>query len=548
MRIFKGMSFLRHEKQKSGNYLSICESYRDDKGTPKQKILYRLGKVEDYSAETLRRIGSRLYTLGGGKLEDLLKQDEAKEVGRYNYGFPMVCKQLLACYQMHTLLVRLARKHNLAFDLYRAVLLMLCDRLNDPLSKLGSHTLQDEYVGIDHVELHHLYRALDKLCEHSALIQRHIYEQNKTLFNYELDVVFYDVTTFYFDSEVEQPGALRQMGFSKDGKIGKTQVVFALLVDSNKNPLGYRVYSGNYFEGHTFKDIVAQLRQEYCIKQVVIVADRGMMSKANLQLFEDEQLGAGYQFIVGERLKNLAEHAKAYLTDLKNYTTVYWKNDDGNEITLRYCTYQYNTKTLIGSYSQSRADKDKFDRQQRIAKAEHLLKQPSQLQKKAARYFLKRTDEAVYELDKEKIAQAERYDGFVVIATNATALSPEQVLEKYKDLYRIEQTFRTFKSYLETRPMFHWTDQRICGHLCMCYISFCLLNYLQQRLRAQNIVSSEQTIRRMLVKMQLSKLEQNGNTIYLRSSLDEQTKAMLKAIGLRPPPDMFAEDRIAQYV
>ncbi len=350
------------------------------------------------------------------------------------------------------------------------------------------------------------------------------------------------------------------MGFGKDGKIGKTQVVFALLVDSNKNPLGYRVYSGNYFEGHTFKDMVTRLRQEYCIKQVVIVADRGMMNRTNLQLFEEEQLGGGYQFIVSERLtnglveKNLSERAKAYLTDLKNYTTVCWKNDDGNEITLRYCTYQYNGKTLIGSYSTSRAEKDKFDRRQRIAKAEQLLKHPSQLQKKAARYFLKRTDdlrsrrEATYELDKEKIAHAERYDGFMVIATNATALSPEQALEKYKDLYRIEQTFRTFKSYLETRPMFHWTDQRICGHLCLCYISFCLLNYLQQKLRSQNIVSSEQSIRRMLVKMQLSKLEQNGNTLYLRSSLDEQTKALLKAIGLKPPPDMFAEDRITHYL
>ncbi|MDI6766821.1 MAG: hypothetical protein QME52_08375 [Bacteroidota bacterium] len=187
------MAFLRHEKQKSGNYLSICESYRDENGTPKQKILFRLGKVEDYSAEMLRRIGSRLYTLGGGRLEDLLKQDEAKEVGRYNYGFPMICKQLLVCYELHTLFARLTRKHKLAFDLYQAVLLMLCDRLNDPLSKLGSHTLQDEYVGIGHVELHHLYRTLDKLCEHSTHIQRHIYEQNKTLFNYELDVVFYDL-------------------------------------------------------------------------------------------------------------------------------------------------------------------------------------------------------------------------------------------------------------------------------------------------------------------------------------------------------------------
>jgi transposase len=291
-----------------------------------------------------------------------------------------------------------------------------------------------------------------------------------------------------------------------------------------------------------------RLRQEYCIKQVVIVADRGMMSKANIELFEEDQPGNGYQFIVGERLKNLATAAKTYLTELKNYQTTLWKNDDGEEVTLRYCTYRYQNKLLIGSYSASRAEKDKFERQQRLAKANELLKQPSQLQKKAARYYLKRTEETTYELDEEKIASDERYDGFLVIATNATELSPEQALEKYKDLYRIEHSFRTFKSYLETRPMFHWTDERISGHLCMCYLSYCLLNYLQQKLKAQKFPSTEMMIQRTLTKMQVSKIEQNGHTLYLRSAVDEHTNAILKVIGLQPLPDLCTETRIAQYL
>ncbi len=525
----------------------ICESARVKGKNPQRTPLYRLGKVEDYSAEELQRIGSRLYALGGGKLEELLKKDGAKEVGRYNYGFPLMCRRLLKDYGFDALCGRIRKKHHLSFDMFEALLLMVCDRFNDPLSKLGTHMCQGEYVGVQPIELQYLYRTLDKLCAYNMAIQKHIYETNKTLFNYELDVVFFDVTTFYFDSHVEIPDALRHTGYSKDGKIGKTQVVFALLVDRHKNPIAYRTYAGGFFEGHTLKDAVTTLQQEYCIGKVILVGDRGMLSRKNLELFSEHGIGSQYQFIVGERLKSMSKEAKNYLVDLTHYTTVQWTTEEGENIPLTYCTYRYHDRLVIGTYSQKRANHDQHERQRRIAKAEHLLVHTDELQRKAGRYFLKRSGDTTYELDKQRIEEAARYDGFLAIATNATELQPEEVIERYKDLYKIEQSFRTFKTYLETRPMFHWTDARIQGHLCMCYISFCLLNRLQQQLRASNTPLSENTIRKTLATMQVSKIEQNGNILYLRSALDTPTVQFLKSLKLQTLPDMCTPERLEAY-
>ncbi|MEJ7681745.1 MAG: hypothetical protein WKG06_28645 [Segetibacter sp.] len=120
-----------------------------------------------------------------------------QELSRYNYGFPMVVFQLLRLYDLDVLMKRLGRRHKLSFSLLQHLLLMLCDRFNDPLSKLGSYNLQNEYTGLGQpVELHHIYRTLDYLAANNDIIQTHIYNRNSNLFNCQLDVVFYDVTTF----------------------------------------------------------------------------------------------------------------------------------------------------------------------------------------------------------------------------------------------------------------------------------------------------------------------------------------------------------------
>lgn len=535
------MAFLRKEIKKSGTYLSICESFRDEAGRVQRRVLRHLGNAKDYNEESLERIGRQLIEIAKGPTPE---PQNIQELSRYNYGFPLVILRLLRLYDLDVLMKRLGRKHKLSFSLLQHLLLMLCDRFNDPLSKLGSYNLQNEYTGLGQsVELHHIYRTLDYLAANNDIIQAHIYNRNRNLFNYELDVVFYDVTTFYFHSEVQDEGALRQMGFGKDGKIGKTQILFSLLIDKNKVPIGFQIFKGSQYEGHTFEKAIEKLKAKYNIKRIIVVADSGMLNKANIALFDKGGTAEGFEYIVGDRLKSMDEAAIEHLTNLNNYTTVIIKDSEGKDLPLKYCSYPYNGRTIICTWSEKRAKKDKADREEKIAKAQKMLDQPSNLEKKASRYFIKNTGEKKYTIDQQKIDKQVRFDGFKAIATNAKDITPQLALEKYKDLYKIEQSFRSFKSYFETRPMFHWTDTRIEGHIVLCYISFCLLAFLQNKCSY-----SEQTIRRLLSRMELSKIVQDGEVIWLRSATNEQAEHLLKTIHLKQLPTAISDATIEHYL
>lgn len=539
------MAFLRVEKKKSGKYLRIIESYRDvQTGQSRQRILYSLGKVEDYEPEQLRRIGAKLYELGGGTLKTLLGIDAA-EKGRYNYGYYQVYQKAFSHFGLDRLSTNIQNKHKLKFDFANVLTMMLLERLNTPCSKRSSYFNQGEYLNISPVGLHQLYRTLDKLSDYSDAIQQQIYRTGRNLFNQQLDVVFYDVTTLYFESEKEHEGGIAQKGFGKDGKIGKTQVLFCMLIDRNKQPIGYRLFQGSTYEGHTFEHALADLKDKFWVDKVIVVADRGMLSKVNLQRVRENN----YEFIVGERLRSLPTHVKEQLTKLDTYHKEWLYSDSsGKEVGIRYCTIQYMGRTIIGTYSAKRAKKDRIERETRLKKAQQLLRKPASINKNASRYFLKSEKGDNYILDEAKIALDQKYDGFLAIATNNTELAVTEILDQYKQLYKIEQSFRTFKSHLETRPMFHWNRKRIEGHICLCYIAYTLLNYTLLKLQQKGIKTTEKALRKTLDKMQLSLLEHQGKDVYLRSAPSEDESRVQKALGLKPLPNLFPVEAKSQYI
>lgn len=538
------MAFLRVENKKSGKYLRIVESYRDDFGKTRQRILYSLGKVDDYTPEQLRRIGSKLFELGGGDLKELLGITTV-EKARYNYGYYQVFSKAFKNFGLDFISKNIQKKHKLSFDVQNALLLMLIERLHDPCSKRSSYFNQSEYLGIASVELQHLYRVLDKLSDYNQLIQKQIYQTGRNLFNQKLDVVFYDVTTLYFDSEIVEQESIRQKGFGKDGKIGKTQILFCMLIDRDKQPIGYRIFKGDTFEGHTFAHAIEDLRKEYLIDKVIVVADRGMLSTDNLKQVIDN----GYEFIVGERLRNLPKQIKSYLIDITNYHKE-WRYIDnlGKEILVQFCTIKYKGRIIIGTYSKKRARSDRHKREEKLLTAQKLLNQPSLLAKKAARYFIKKQEKEQYVLDAEKIKKDELYDGFLAIATNNEDLTITEVLDQYKQLYRIEHTFRTFKSHLETRPMFHWTNKRIEGHICLCYIAFTLLNHTLLKLEASGLKTTECKLRKMLDKMQVSLIEQDAQELLLRSAQQPDEQLLQQKLGLKTLPNIMPTRAKSQYI
>jgi transposase len=241
---------------------------------------------------------------------------------------------------------------------------------------------------------------------------------------------------------------------------------------------------------------------------------------------------------IQNEILDLSKYKKLKVTDITN----------SNEIEIQYYLTGHKGKRLISTYSERRAAKDKAERDEKIERAKQFLSNPSTLDKKAKNFYLKKDEKSNYSLDVEKIKHSERFDGFMTIATNNTELSPADILGAYKQLYKIEHSFRTFKTFLETRPMFHWTEHRILGHLALCYISFTLLNYLQLQLQKQGVPQSENQIRKALVKMQMSLISQDQKQYYLRSNTTTNAKQILKALSIREIPDLIPQAAINQYV
>ena len=530
------MAYLRKETKKGKTYLSICENYRNEGGKVQRRVLHSLGNIEAIGAEQLQRIAGKILEAVGKPVAEF----EPEEIKRVNFGFAHVIYHVLQQYKLLDVFRRISSSHKLSYALLKPVLLMLCDRINDPLSKLGSFHLQSEYYGLGSISLQHIYRSLGYLDKYNEHIQKHIYSRNRDLFNYELDVVFFDVTTFYFDSDKVQEDSLGQMGFGKDGKIGKTQIVFSLLIDKNKIPIGFEIFEGNKFEGQTFESALDRLKKKYNIGKVVVVADSGMMNKSNIDFFKKGGKAEQYEYIVGERLKNLPVKIKSQITDKSLYT--YTLQDDEGGV-VKACIVIHDGKTIISTWSAKRAAKDKNEREAKVAKAKALLKNPTLLHKKARHYFIKNAADDKYEIDDKKIKEDEKYDGFKAISTNTTSLALEQILEQYSYLYKIEHSFRTFKSFLEARPMFHWTDQRIRGHLVMCYLSFIVLRYLEEQTKL-----SENNIRRALDKMQLSLIKSNDQTYWMRSAENENTLLLQLCLMLKKLPSTIKEHTIQTYI
>ena len=541
------MPFLKIEQKSSGTYLRITESYRDDEGKSRHRILHNLGKVNDYSPEQLRSIGLKLFELGGGEVRAMLS-GTIEELGRYNYGYQQVYKKALRHYGLDSLLERIRRKHTLSYNFSDAVLLMLLERLQEPGSKRSNYIHQTDYAALEPVYLQHLYRSLDKLADYNELIQTQIFQTGRDIFNLHLDVVFYDVTTLYFESSQEsdeENKQLRKKGFSKDGKVGDTQVLFSMMIDKDKNPVGYQIFKGNTYEGHTLPEAIKVLKKRYAIDKIIIVADRGMMSKVNIEAVTD----SGFEFIVGDRLKNMPSAVQEKLLDIKNYECdwIYTDNDQ-EQVKVRYTTLPYKGKTIIATYSEKRARKDRHDRENLLAKSAVMIARPELVEKKASRYFLKKTEQQKYELDNERIKAIERFDGFLAISTNNTDLDTILLLDQYKQLFKIEHCFRSFKSNLEMRPMFHWTDKRIEGHICLCYIAYTLQHYVLQKLQKLPTPITENILREMLDKMQISLLQHNNEQVYLRSSPQAHETQMQQLLSIKPLPPMLSKAQLLNYI
>ena len=339
-------------------------------------------------------------------------------------------------------------------------------RVAFPGSKLKTTEYLQRYQGLSWNE-DQVYRYLDKLYHHQKQkVQSISYTHSKHILGEDVKVVFYDVTTLYF--EIDHEDELRKTGFSKEGKHQNPQIVLGLLVSSNAYPLAYEIFEGNKFEGHTMLPVVEAFKAKFELNKLIVVAGSGLMSKTNInQLIEK-----GYEFILGARLKKEPDWVKQRLFAL----------DLGNA---ESAVIDKGGLKLVVSWSQKRAKKDAHNRQKGLKKLEKQIKSKkltkANINNRGYNKYLKLDGKISVEIDYQKYEEDAKWDGLKGYITNAE-LSKEQIISNYKNLWHIEKAFRISKSDLKIRPIYHRLNRRIQAHICICFAAYKVYKELERQL------------------------------------------------------------------
>ncbi len=341
-------------------------------------------------------------------------------------------------------------------------------RLVYPTSKLKTVDYLRRYRGVK-IEVDSIYRFLDKLNKnYKETAERIAFEYTKrTLKN--ITVVFYDMTTLYFETEDEDD--LRKIGFSKDGKFQNPQIMIGLLVGEKGYPIGYDIFEGNVFEGHTLIPTIEKIQKKYGFDKPIVVADAGLLSKNNIDNLSKEK----YQFILGARIKNETEAIKKEILEkakeLKN----------GQNIIL---TKPDKTRLII-SYSDKRRKKDKYNREKGIKKLQEKIKSgkltKSNINNRGYNKFLELDGKMTATINNEKIENDKLWDGLKGYITN-TKLSAEKIIKNYRHLWQIEKAFRISKTDLRIRPIYHYRKNRIEAHVCISFVAYVIFKEMERLL------------------------------------------------------------------
>lgn len=325
-----------------------------------------------------------------------------------------------------------------------------------------------------------LYRFMDKFhSKDKEKVERISYEHTRQVLDQGIQIVFYDVTTVYF--EIDEEDAWRKTGFSKEGKHQNPQIVLGLLVSKGGYPLAYDLFEGNQFEGHTMLPILEAFKKKYQLDKLIIVADSGLMSKENLEQLQS----TGYEFMIGARIKNEKQAIKEKITSLK-------LGNGDSKILLK------DDLKLILTYSDDRAKKDRYNREKGLRRLEKQLGRgkltKANINNRGYNKFLHMEGELCISLNRKKIEEDEKWDGLKGYLTNS-ALSKEELLENYGYLWQIEKAFRVAKSELKLRPIFHYKQHRIEAHICLNFVAYKVYKELERLLKIkQSKLSPEKVI------------------------------------------------------
>lgn len=323
-------------------------------------------------------------------------------------------------------------------------------RILEPSSKLQTIKFLRKNFGIYYPK-NKIYDYLLKISELKEMAEDIAYSYATRKYPKTFSLIFYDVTTLYF--ETNKADDLRKNGFSKDNKSNQPQILIGLLVNRDGYPISFDIFQGNTFEGNTLIPSILNLKKKRAIRNLTVVADAGMISFKNIS----ELTKLGLNYIVGARISNLKENLLQKISaELGSTEGVYTKSETDKGI-------------LICNYSIKRANKNRSDRKKQIQKANSQIQNPSSITKRSR--FLTQENKLNFKLNLDLIKKDEQIEGIKGYYTNLSQVNPNLIVSRYKDLWRVEKSFRIAKSDLEARPIYHFKETSIKAHILIVFIS-----------------------------------------------------------------------------
>ncbi|BEP29561.1 IS1634 family transposase [Helicovermis profundi] len=559
--------YLRKIKQKKSGrtYLSIVESYRDkETKKPRSRTIQSLGYLDelykDYTdpIEHFENIVKEMNHESSVKEIDVLvkyKSSEKLSIGtnnRKNFGYAAL-SSIYHTLEIDKFLINRQRSTKIEANTNHIMKLLINSRLLEPGSKKQAYDNRDMFFEKTNYSLDDVYRSLSFFNEKSNELQLWINDRIKENYSRDTNLVYYDVTNYYFESD--KTDDFRRKGVSKEHRPNPI-VQMGLFMDTNGIPITYDLYAGNTNDCLTYRPTFSRMKKEFDLGKVIVVADKGMNTGDNINY----TLSANDGFV-------FSQTARGANAELKNYI----KNDEGfewlgsdykwksrlypTEINVTMASGKKKKKPIdvkqVVFYSEKYAKKARHERAKAIEKAEKLIKSPSSYNRStshgAAGYvknltFVKETgeiaDSTALILDKKKIKDQEELDGYYVLVTSEYEKSASDIIEIYRGLWKIEESFKVTKSDLESRPVFVSTEKHIKAHFLTCFIALVIARILEYKLNGKYSITR---IINSLKKCSCTNVDQN---YYLFDYYDE----VLQDIGLATNVDFSTKIRTLQQI
>jgi transposase len=545
--------FFRVKSAGAYQYLQIVHSIRQGEKV-RQQVFGTLGRLDELKAsgrlEALIRSGLRHCE--NFAVIDAHAAGETEAVRVLRIGPDLVFGRLWKESGIQDVIGSLLEARRYDFDVERTIYLTVLHRLFASGSDRAAERWREDYLiaGTEALDLHHLYRAMAFLGQEiepkgpktlgtprclKDLLEEELFERRRDLFT-EVDLVFFDTTSLYFEGHGGE--SIGKRGHSKDHRPDLYQMVVGMALDVEGRPICCEMWPGNTADVKTLIPVVKRMRERFRLREITVVADRGMVSQATLEAFEKSDPPVRY--IIGVRMRRQKEVNTSVLgSRARWFESVPERSNAKDPAPLKVKEVWVKERRYIVCLNEEERRKDARDREAIVAHLKEQLRNgdKSLVGNKGYRRYLKVKGSGHFVIDEEQVKAEERYDGIWVLRTN-TVHNAETVAHVYKALWTVEDIIRTSKSILETRPIYHKRDATIRGHVFCSFLALLLKQELESRMKQTDLQWEWKEVIRGLDALQQVEANFQGRRFLFRSQLTAHASQAVRATGVAIPPTL----------